>query len=174
MGKGTIVLAFSGGLDTSICVPLLKERYDYDRVVTVAVDVGQTEADIRMATEKGERIADRHVTIDARDRFVNEHVFRAIRANGSYEGYPMGTALARPLIAGQPGFVSLRLERGIETPNTYVLLVEWTTLEAHTEGFRRSPLEFEAGSEKTSLSEYKAHVWALPGFRTSGGNRPHA
>jgi argininosuccinate synthase len=101
MGKGTIVLAFSGGLDTSICVPLLKERYGYDRVVTVAVDVGQTEADIRMATDKGERIADRHVTIDARDRFVNEHVFRAIRANGSYEGYPMGTALARPLIAGE-------------------------------------------------------------------------
>ena len=99
MGKGTIVLAFSGGLDTSICVPLLKERYDYDRVVTVAVDVGQTETDIRMATEKGERIADRHVTIDARDRFVTEHVFRAIRANGSYEGYPMGTSLARPLIA---------------------------------------------------------------------------
>jgi argininosuccinate synthase len=99
MGKGTIVLAFSGGLDTSICVPLLKERYGYDRVVTVAVDVGQTEADLRMATEKGERIADRHVTIDVRDRFVNEHVFRAIRANGSYEGYPMGTSLARPLIA---------------------------------------------------------------------------
>ena len=41
MGKGTIVLAFSGGLDTSICVPLLKERYGYDRVVTVAVDVGR-------------------------------------------------------------------------------------------------------------------------------------
>ena len=53
---------------------------------------------------------------------------------------------ARPLIAAQPGFVSLRLERGIETPNTYVLLVEWTTLEAHTEGFRRSP-EFDRWRE---------------------------
>ena len=95
MGKGTIVLAFSGGLDTSICVPFLKERYDYDRVVTVAVDVGQTEADIRMATEKGERIADKHYTIDARERFVCEGVFPSIRANGSYEGYPMGTSLAR-------------------------------------------------------------------------------
>jgi argininosuccinate synthase len=99
MGKGTIVLAFSGGLDTSICVPLLKERYGYDRVVTVAVDVGQSEEDIRMATEKGERIADAHHTIDVRDRFVQEHVFRSIKANGSYEGYPMGTSLARPLIA---------------------------------------------------------------------------
>ncbi|HOT94280.1 MAG TPA: argininosuccinate synthase [Methanoregulaceae archaeon] len=99
MGKGTIVLAFSGGLDTSICVPLLKERYGYDRVVTVAVDVGQTEDDIRMATEKGTRIADRHHTIDARERFVAEGVFPSIRANGSYEGYPMGTSLARPIIA---------------------------------------------------------------------------
>ena len=46
MGKGTVVMAYSGGLDTSICIPLLKERYDYDRVVTVAVDVGQGEEDI--------------------------------------------------------------------------------------------------------------------------------
>ena len=40
MGKGKIVLAFSGGLDTSICVPLLKEEYGYDEVITVAVNVG--------------------------------------------------------------------------------------------------------------------------------------
>jgi len=40
MGKGTVVLAYSGGLDTSICIPLLRERYGYDRVVTVVVNVG--------------------------------------------------------------------------------------------------------------------------------------
>ncbi len=99
MGKGTIVLAYSGGLDTSICIPLLKERYDYDRVVTVAVNVGQRDEEIETATEKGKKLADRHYTIDAREKFVNEHIFPAIRANGSYEGYPMGTSLARPLIA---------------------------------------------------------------------------
>lgn len=99
MGKGTIVLAYSGGLDTSICIPLLKERYEYDRVVTVAVHVGQNDDEIAIATEKGEKFADRHYTIDARDAFVRDHVFPAIKANGSYEGYPMGTALARPLIA---------------------------------------------------------------------------
>jgi argininosuccinate synthase len=99
MGKGTIVLAYSGGLDTSICIPLLKERYDYDRVVTVAVNVGQRDEEIKTATEKGKKLADRHYTIDAREKFVNEHIFPAIRANGSYEGYPMGTSLARPLIA---------------------------------------------------------------------------
>jgi len=99
MGKGTIVLAYSGGLDTSICIPLLKERYDYDRVVTVAVNVGQRDEEIDVATKKGEKLADKHYTIDAREKFVKEHIFPAIRANGSYEGYPMGTSLARPLIA---------------------------------------------------------------------------
>jgi argininosuccinate synthase len=99
MGKGTIVLAYSGGLDTSICIPLLKERYDYDRVVTVAVHVGQRDEEIDVATKKGEKLADRHYTIDARKKFVNDHIFPSIRANGSYEGYPMGTSLARPLIA---------------------------------------------------------------------------
>jgi argininosuccinate synthase len=99
MGKGTIVLAYSGGLDTSICIPLLKERYDYERVVTVAVNVGQRDEEIDIATKKGRKLADRHYTIDAREKFVKEHIFPAIQANGSYEGYPMGTSLARPLIA---------------------------------------------------------------------------
>ncbi|MGA2917661.1 argininosuccinate synthase [Methanoregula sp.] len=99
MGKGTIVLAYSGGLDTSICIPLLKERYEYDRVVTVAVNVGQRDEEIDIATKKGKKLADRHYTIDAREKFVREHIYPAIRANGSYEGYPMGTSLARPLIA---------------------------------------------------------------------------
>ncbi|MDG6251107.1 argininosuccinate synthase domain-containing protein, partial [Methanocalculus sp.] len=99
MSEKTVVLSFSGGLDTSICVPLLKERYGYDRVVTVAVDVGQPEDEVKMATDKGELIADRHYTIDATEKFVRNHIFPAIKANGSYEGYPMGTSLARPLIA---------------------------------------------------------------------------
>jgi argininosuccinate synthase len=99
MGKGKVVLAFSGGLDTSVCVPLLREEYGFDEVITVAVDVGQPEEDIERATKKGELIAERHYTIDVKERFVSEYIFPSIKANGSYEGYPMGTALARPLIA---------------------------------------------------------------------------
>ena len=79
MGKGTIVLAYSGGLDTSICIPLLKERYDYDRVVTVAVHVGQRDEEIDVATKKGKKLADRHYTIDARKKFVNDHIFPSIQ-----------------------------------------------------------------------------------------------
>ena len=61
--------------------------------------IRQGDEEIAVATKKGEKFADAHYTIDARDRFVTEYLFPAIRANGSYEGYPMGTALARPLIA---------------------------------------------------------------------------
>jgi argininosuccinate synthase len=99
MEKGKVVLAFSGGLDTSICIPLLREHYGCDEIVTVAVDVGQPEEEIARATEKGRMLADNHYTIDAKEKFVADCIFPSIRANGSYEGYPMGTALARPLIA---------------------------------------------------------------------------
>ncbi|MEA5037912.1 Argininosuccinate synthase [bioreactor metagenome] len=98
-GKGTVVLAFSGGLDTSICVPILKNMYGYDRVITVAADVGQPESEVKMATDKGNLIADKHFTLDLKDAFVKNHVFPAIKANALYEGYPMGTSLARPIIA---------------------------------------------------------------------------
>ncbi len=99
MVKDTVVLAYSGGLDTSICIPLLKERYGFERIVTVAVNVGQREEEIRIAEEKGKKLADKHYTLDARNEFVNRCLFPSIKANGLYEGYPMGTALSRPLIA---------------------------------------------------------------------------
>jgi len=99
MGKGTVVLAYSGGLDTSICIPLLKEQYGYDRVVTVAANVGQRDEEIAVAEEKGKKLADRHYTVDLKQEFVDRCLFPSIRANGLYEGYPMGTSLARPIIA---------------------------------------------------------------------------
>jgi argininosuccinate synthase len=93
------VLAYSGGLDTSVCVRLLQERYGCD-VVTVTVDVGVARDELKEAEEKAEKLGVvRHVTIDAKEEFVQEYIFRAIKANASYEGYPLSTALARPLIA---------------------------------------------------------------------------
>ncbi|WP_094227362.1 argininosuccinate synthase [Methanolobus psychrotolerans] len=94
-----VVLAYSGGLDTSVCIPLLKEEYGYDEVVTVAVDVGQPEEDVKQAEEKAQRISDKHFTLDVREEFVRDYIFPLIRANGDYEGYVMGTSIARPLIA---------------------------------------------------------------------------
>jgi argininosuccinate synthase len=94
-----VALAYSGGLDTSICIPLLKEEYGYDEVITVAVDVGQPKEDVAQAEEKAKKISDKHFTLDVREEFVKDYIFPLIRANGDYEGYVMGTSIARPLIA---------------------------------------------------------------------------
>jgi argininosuccinate synthase len=94
-----VVLAYSGGLDTSVCIPLLKEHYGFDRVITVLVDVGQPRWDIEQGNKRAEKLADEHFVVDARDEFVYNYLFQLIKANGSYEGYVLGTAIARPLIA---------------------------------------------------------------------------
>lgn len=94
-----VVLAFSGGLDTSVCVKLLEEDYNVE-VITACVDVGQGAEEIKKAEMMAEQIGSaKHYTIDAKDEFANEYIARAIKANAEYEGYPLSTALARPLIA---------------------------------------------------------------------------
>jgi argininosuccinate synthase len=94
-----VILAYSGGLDTSVCIPLLRERYGYDEVVTVTVDVGQSPDEIRDAEERGRMLSDKHVTIDAKKEAVYDYIFPLIKANGNYEGYVLGTAVLRPLMA---------------------------------------------------------------------------
>ena len=103
-----VVLAYSGGLDTSVCIPLLKERYDVEEVVSVVVDVGQPNEDLETGNARGEKLSDLHVVIDAKDEFVNDYVFPLIKANGDYEGYVLGTAIARPLIAKKVAEVAIK------------------------------------------------------------------
>ena len=93
------ILSYSGGLDTSVCIPMLKEDYGFDEVITVSVDVGQPEHEVKNAEEKAKLISDKHYTVDAKDEFVKDYIFPLIKANGDYEGYVMGTSVARPLIA---------------------------------------------------------------------------
>ena len=93
-----VALAFSGGLDTTVCVPLLKEEYGYDEVIGVTVDVGQPEAEFAEAAATAEALNLEHYVVDARAGFA-EVCLNAVRANASYQGYPLGTALARPIIA---------------------------------------------------------------------------
>ncbi|MCS3901674.1 argininosuccinate synthase [Methanococcus voltae] len=97
--KKIAVLAYSGGLDTSCCLKLLEDKYDYS-VVSVAVDVGQPAEDLIEPEEKAKKFGVlEHHTIDAKEEFAKDYIFRAIKANALYEGYPLSTALARPLIA---------------------------------------------------------------------------
>ncbi|GGN05486.1 argininosuccinate synthase [Halarchaeum nitratireducens] len=94
----TVALAFSGGLDTTVCVPLLKEEYGYDDVIGVTVDVGQPEEEFEEAYETAEALGLEHYVVDATEEFA-EVCMDAVGANADYEGYPLGTALARPVIA---------------------------------------------------------------------------
>lgn len=72
---------------------------------------------------------------------ILEHAILPVRP-GAEEEFERTFASARTLISRQPGFQSLSLSRSIESPNLYLLLVEWNSVEAHTEGFRASP-EYE-------------------------------
>ncbi|PKM92816.1 MAG: argininosuccinate synthase [Elusimicrobia bacterium HGW-Elusimicrobia-4] len=95
-----IVLAYSGGLDTSVMIKWLKENYNAE-VIACIVDVGQTDEDLSKVHQKALKTgALRAYTIDAKKEFVEKYIFQALKANAIYEGkYLLGTSLARPLIA---------------------------------------------------------------------------
>ena len=94
-----VVLAYSGGLDTSVIVRWLQEEYRCE-VVTFTADIGQGE-EVEPAREKAEALGVREIFIDdLREEFVRDFVFPMFRANTVYEGqYLLGTSIARPLIA---------------------------------------------------------------------------
>ena len=94
-----IVLAYSGGLDTSVIVKWLKQTYDAE-IVTFSADIGQEE-ELKGLPQKARRTgAVRHYTLDLVDEFARDFIYPMIRANAIYEGqYYLGTSIARPLIA---------------------------------------------------------------------------
>ncbi|MEY7852129.1 argininosuccinate synthase [Natrarchaeobius sp. A-rgal3] len=93
-----VALAFSGGLDTTVCVPLLEEEYGYDEVIGVTVDVGQPAEEFDEAEETATALDLEHYVVDATEEFA-DLCLDGVRANAEYQGYPLGTALARPVIA---------------------------------------------------------------------------
>src|SRR5215470_6441834 len=103
-----VVLAYSGGLDTSIIIPWLKENYDYD-VIAMVGDVGQGDdiaAVVKKAYDTG---ASKVVVEDLREEFLTGYVFPALKAGAVYEHkYLLGTSLARPVIAKHQVEVALR------------------------------------------------------------------
>ncbi len=103
-----VVLAYSGGLDTSIIIPWLKENYNCD-VIAMIADVGQGD-DIDAVIEKAHKTGAAKVIVeDLREEFLNDYVFPAVRAGAVYEHkYLLGTSLARPVIAKHQVEVALR------------------------------------------------------------------
>jgi len=99
--KEKILLAYSGGLDTSVAIHWLKEKYGCD-VVTVTIDVGQAD-DLKDAMRRAKSIgAAKSWIIDVKKEFVEDYVLPALKANALYEGnYPLSTAIARPLMVAK-------------------------------------------------------------------------
>jgi argininosuccinate synthase len=106
MAKALVV--YSGGLDTTVCIAVVREQ-GYADIVAVTVDVGQPAADLFQARERAEALGATHVLIDGKDEFARDYCFPALQANASYQGYPLSTAIARPLIAKKAAEEALRL-----------------------------------------------------------------
>ncbi|MBD2078827.1 argininosuccinate synthase [Leptolyngbya sp. FACHB-17] len=101
MGRAKkVVLAYSGGVDTSVCIPYLKHEWGVEEVITLAADLGQgdeLEPIREKALASGASVS---LVADAKVNFIKDYAFPAIQANALYENrYPLSTALARPLIA---------------------------------------------------------------------------
>ncbi len=101
MGRAKkVVLAYSGGVDTSVCIPYLKHEWGVEEIITLAADLGQGD-ELEPVREKALKSgASVSLVADATADFVKDYAFPAIQANALYENqYPLSTALARPLIA---------------------------------------------------------------------------
>jgi argininosuccinate synthase len=101
MGRAKkVVLAYSGGVDTSVCIPYLKQEWGVESVITLAADLGQGDELGPIQKKALDAGAEESLVADATTRFIEDYAFPAIQANALYENrYPLSTALARPLIA---------------------------------------------------------------------------
>jgi len=97
--KEKVVLAYSGGVDTSVAIKWMAEKYNVD-VITLCVNVGGVK-DVDAIRKKAVKLgAIKSLAVDAREEFIRDYVFKAIKADALYEGqYPLATALGRPLMA---------------------------------------------------------------------------
>ena len=94
-----VALAYSGGLDSSLCIELLRRKYKVSEIVPVNIDVGQGAEEIAEARRKAAYLKVDVVEVDARQEFTGEWLTRAIRSNSDYNGYPVSTSMTRQLVA---------------------------------------------------------------------------
>ncbi|AAQ00919.1 MULTISPECIES: argininosuccinate synthase [Prochlorococcus] len=108
-----VVLAYSGGVDTSACIPYLKNEYGVEEIIAFAADLGQGE-ELEVVRKKALLAGAKESLVDDLiEPFIHDFAFPAIRANALYEGrYPLSTALARPLIASRLVELAREMEAG--------------------------------------------------------------
>ncbi len=107
-----VVLAYSGGLDTSIIIPWLKENYNNCEVIAVSGNVGQAD-ELEGLEEKAKKTgASKLYVLDLTDEYVNDFIIPCVKAGAKYEEYLLGTSHARPIIA--KGLVEIALKEGAD------------------------------------------------------------
>jgi len=92
-------IAFSGGLDSTLGIELLRRVYMVKEIIAISVDVGQGEEEINMGKNRAKQLGINPIVIDARDEFTEVWLKKAIHANSDYGGYPVSTSMTRQLIA---------------------------------------------------------------------------
>ena len=95
-----IAMAFSGGLDSTLCIVLSREKYQAE-VVAITIDIGQGQDEIDQAFAKAKQLDLEPILIDAKDEFAEQWLTKAIQANSDYLGYPVSTSMTRQLIAAK-------------------------------------------------------------------------
>ena len=103
-----IAIAFSGGLDSTLCITLAREKYHAD-VVAITVDVGQGQDEIEQSFAKAKQLNIEPILIDAKEEFASEWLTKAIQANSDYLGYPVSTSMTRQLIAAKVAQAAVEL-----------------------------------------------------------------
>src|SRR5260221_2647572 len=104
-----IALAYSGGLDSTLCVKLSQLKYHARQLTAITVDVGQGDAEIQESTERAVKLGIKPLVIDAKQEFTQEWLTKAIQANSDYNGYPVSTSMTRQLIAAHVAQKALKL-----------------------------------------------------------------
>lgn len=105
----TIALAFSGGLDSTLCVKLAQLKYHAKELIAINVNVGQGEDEIQESLARAQQLGISPITIDVRQEFTEHWLSKAIQANSDYNGYPVSTSMTRQLIAARVAQKALEL-----------------------------------------------------------------
>lgn len=92
-------IAFSGGLDSTLAIEILRRVYKVEEIIPINVDVGQGEEEMQMAKNRAQKLGIKPIMLDAKKEFINEWLQKAIKANSDYFGYPVSTSMTRQLIA---------------------------------------------------------------------------
>ena len=104
-----IALAYSGGLDSTLCVKLAERKYHARELVAISVDVGQGEEELQQGIARAEQLGITPIILDVKQEFTRLWLTKAIQANSDYNGYPVSTSMTRQLIAARVAEKALEL-----------------------------------------------------------------